>query len=130
MTTQLAYTRTTGKNFDATVAAIEQATAANGFRVLHIHDVRQTLADKGFDLAPYKIIEVCNARFAHAVLSIDRSVGMMLPCRVVVHQMGDQVEVLLLKPSIIAEMMPDVPLGSIPHEVETILVRIVDEALA
>ena len=38
-------TVTTNRPFDEAVAAIEKTAAANGFRVLHVHDVAATLAE-------------------------------------------------------------------------------------
>ncbi len=127
---ELAYTRTTGKPFAETIDAIQKAAADNGFRVLHIHDVQQTLKEKGFALAPYSIVEVCNAKFAHQVLTKDPAVGMMLPCRVAVYERGTEVVLQLLKPSIIGDLMPQSDLGSVPREVEEILLRVVDQAAA
>ncbi|MDD4051621.1 MAG: DUF302 domain-containing protein, partial [candidate division Zixibacteria bacterium] len=61
----LDYTVESGRPFDAVVADVERVTAEKMFRVLHIHDVQATLAEKGFALGPLKIIEICNGKFAH-----------------------------------------------------------------
>ncbi|MEM7828216.1 MAG: DUF302 domain-containing protein, partial [Candidatus Aenigmatarchaeota archaeon] len=58
------YTVETQKSFDEAVAAIEAKSKEKGFGVLHIHDVKATLASKGFESAPLKIIEICNAKYA------------------------------------------------------------------
>ena len=127
---ELSYNKTSKKSFAESVASVEKAAAENGFRVLHIHDVQQTLKEKGFALPPYSIVEVCNAKFAHQVLTKDPAVGMMLPCRIAVYEAGTEVNLLLLKPGIIGDLMPQSDLGSIPREVEEILIRVVDQAAA
>jgi uncharacterized protein (DUF302 family) len=38
----------TEKSFIETVREVEAQTQANGFRVLHIHDVQATLAEKSY----------------------------------------------------------------------------------
>ena len=129
MTSDLAYRYTTAKPLAEAVASIEKAAADNGFRVLHVHNVQQTLQEKGFDIPGYSIVEVCNAKFAHQVLTKEKQVGMMLPCRIAVYEEQGAVTLLLMKPSIIGEMMPDAGLGTIPMEVENILVKVVQEAL-
>ncbi len=48
----------TGKSFDAAVDAVQAKAVEKGFRVLGVHDVQATLADKGFQHEPMKIIEV------------------------------------------------------------------------
>ena len=52
------YTVTTKKDFDSAVKAVEAQIAANGFRVLYVHDVQKDVAEKGFKLEPFKIIEL------------------------------------------------------------------------
>jgi len=50
------YTVETKKSFDDAVAAVETKSREKGFGVLHVHDVKATLAAKGFDREPLKII--------------------------------------------------------------------------
>ncbi len=123
----LEYTRSTARPQSEVVAAINEAAVARGFRVLHTHQVHETLAEKGFDIPSYSIVEVCNARYAHAVLGIHKPVGMFLPCRFAVYTEGDQTVVSLMRPSLISQMMPGQDFGGIPREVEDILVAVVDD---
>lgn len=53
------YTVETNKSFEEAVSAVEQNTAAKGSGSLHTHDVRATLAEKGFQREPLKIVEIC-----------------------------------------------------------------------
>jgi len=53
------YTVETSKSFNGAVLAIEAKSKEKGFGVLHIHDVKATLANKGSDSVPLKIIEIC-----------------------------------------------------------------------
>jgi uncharacterized protein (DUF302 family) len=127
---QLDYTKTTTKPFDEVVKALEDAAMARSFRTLHIHDVQATLAEKGFEIPPYSIVEVCNAGFAHRAISAYSPIGMMLPCRMVVTVEGGVTKVMLMKPSIMSDILPDADLGSLPQDVEDILVQVVDEVTA
>lgn len=117
-----------GKGFDEAVAAVEQATADAGFRVLHVHDVQATLAEKGFERGPMKIVEVCNSRYAHAVLQADARIALMLPCRVVVWTEDGATRASTVKPSMIAAFYPDAGIGDTAAEVEGILLGIVEAA--
>lgn len=69
------YTVRTKKSFEEAVTAVEQETKSAGFRVLHIHNVKETLKEKGFIIEPLKIIEICNAKSAYAVLKADIAIG-------------------------------------------------------
>lgn len=73
--------------------AVEQTKAAlkeQGFGVLTEIDVRATLKSKlEIDFQRYVILGACNPPLAHQALSTDLSVGLMLPCNVVVYDNGD-----------------------------------------
>ncbi|GAA3184355.1 MULTISPECIES: DUF302 domain-containing protein [Streptomyces] len=90
--------RVTG-GFDETVTAVRDALAAQGFGVLTEIDVRATLKAKlDHDMEDYLILGACNPPLAHQALEADRSVGLLLPCNVVVRADGDQIAVQALDP--------------------------------
>ena len=63
------YTTTTEKTFDKAVLSVQGEIAKAGMRVLYVHDVQEALGEKGFEREPLKIIEFCNAKFAHEFLN-------------------------------------------------------------
>ena len=127
---KLDYTRTSNKDFDALVDAVQAAAMKRNFRTLHVHDVQATLAEKGFALPPYRIVEVCNAGFAHKAITAHSAIGMMLPCRIVVFEQEGVNTVMLMLPSVMSDIMPEADLGTLPDDVEAILKEAVDEAVA
>jgi len=121
-------TRESPLPFPALLEAVQAETAAAGFRVLHVHDVQATLAEKGLHREPLAIVEVCNARFAHAVLAADPLVGLMLPCPIQVWERDGRRFVSALKPTSIATFYPDAGIGAVAAEVEAAITRIVGRA--
>lgn len=127
---QLDHTRVSAKDFDATVSAVLAETEAAGFRVQHVHDVSATLAEKGFDRERVTIIEVCNARHAHAVLAADIRIGLMLPCPIMVYAEGETVKVATMLPTLIAQFFPDAGVDQTAGEVESVLIGVIERAIA
>lgn len=120
------YTVTTDKSFDKAVMAVEKETKRAGFRVLYIHDVTATLKEKGFDIEPLKIVEVCNAKSAYAVLQADIHIGLMLPCKINVYQKAGKTYISGLRPIILSKFFPNANLGTLPEDVDTIIRNIID----
>ena len=97
------YTVTAEKSFDETVKAVERETKTAGFRVLYIHDVAETLKEKGFKIEPFKIIELCNAKSAYAVLKADIKIGLCLPCKINVYQKDGKTFISGMRPIILPQ---------------------------
>jgi uncharacterized protein (DUF302 family) len=78
---------------------VTTALAAEGFGILTEIDVQKTLEKKlGVAIDPYVILGACNPKLAHAALSVDPGVGLLLPCNVVLTKDGDDVVVSALAP--------------------------------
>ena len=73
----------TDKTIEQVTKDLEEAVARNKFGVLHVHDLKTTMKNKGIHFThECKIFEVCNPQKASAVLSKDMSLNMALPCRI------------------------------------------------
>jgi uncharacterized protein (DUF302 family) len=80
-------------------AAVRGALAAQGFGVLTEIDVAATLKAKlGVDRAPLKILGACNPTFAHRALELDESVSLLLPCNVVLAEVGGGTKISAVDP--------------------------------
>jgi uncharacterized protein (DUF302 family) len=125
---ELDYTKESNRNFDDTVAKIEELTASRGFRVLHVHDVKATLNEKGFERSPFKIIEICNAKFAHQALGVTEDVGLFMPCKINVYTKNNKTVISAMRPAMISQFFDDPKLKSLAEEVDGVVRSIVDEA--
>lgn len=115
------YTVKTEKSFDEAVKAVEQETKSAGFRVLYVHDVTATLKEKGFEIEPFKIIEICNAKSAYTALQADIKIGLCLPCKINVYQKDGQTFISGMRPIVLPQFFPNANLGNLPTEVDTII---------
>lgn len=120
----------TNKTIDRVAKDLEEAVARNKFGVLHIHDLKKAMKNKGVDF-PYecRIFEVCNPQKASSVLTKDMSLNMALPCRISVWEENDQVKIGTLNPTaLLSVLSDDEELKPIAKEVEHIITKIIDEA--
>ncbi len=102
-------TVTTTLGFDDAVERTRAALAEQGFGVLTEIDVQATLKTKlDLDMEPYLILGACNPKLAHQALEIDRSIGLLLPCNVVVRRDGDRTVVQALDPQVMVSL-PGLP---------------------
>jgi uncharacterized protein (DUF302 family) len=107
----------TGSPFAEASTRIRQALQAQGFGVLTEIDVQATLRDKlGEQMEQYVILGACNPPLAHRALSADRSIGLLLPCNVVVRATDDGTIIEALDPRTIAAVANHPHLTEIAEE--------------
>jgi uncharacterized protein (DUF302 family) len=91
--------------FTEAVARVRQALAEQGFGVLTEIDVQATLRDKlGQEMEDYLILGACNPPLAHRALDADRTIGLLLPCNVVVRTSGGQTIIEALNPQVMMQV--------------------------
>ncbi|MDH5278239.1 MAG: DUF302 domain-containing protein [Actinomycetota bacterium] len=99
------------------VSRTKEALAAQGFGVLTEIDVKATMKAKlDADLEDYVILGACNPPLAHQALQVDRHVGVLLPCNVVVRAHGDMTVVEAVDPAGLVAMTGQESLAPVAHE--------------
>jgi uncharacterized protein (DUF302 family) len=75
------------------------ALKSRGFGILTRIDVQSVLKEKiGADFHPYVILGACNPKMAHQALQAEDKIGTMLPCNVIVQEVGGKTEVAAVDP--------------------------------
>ena len=99
----------TSLSLDEAEARIRGALAEQGFGILTEIDVAATLEAKlGIERRPYKILGACNPPLANRALEADESIGLLLPCNVVVYEDDDGTVVSAIEPLMMVELSPAV----------------------
>ena len=97
---------------------VEAALAEQGFGVLTEIDVAATLKNKiGKDIAPQIILGACNPVLADRALTAETSIGLLLPCNVVLRSTGEhRTLVEALDPSVMVTFTGNADLEPIATE--------------
>ena len=112
-------------SFDDAVERTRKALADKGFGVLTEIDVKATLKAKlGEDMEDYLILGACNPKFAHQAINVDRQVGVLLPCNVVVRRDPDAPDTVIvdaMDPRVMVDVTNERGLGDIAGAVTGLL---------
>ncbi|MFC2173670.1 DUF302 domain-containing protein [Acidobacteriota bacterium] len=117
------------KSMDEIGKGIEDAAQDLGFGVLHVHDLKETMKNKGVEFnGECRIYEVCNARQAKKVVEHEPLISTALPCRISVFKKGSGYVLATMKPTwmIGAFNVPD--LKAVAEEVEKVIDAIMERA--
>ena len=96
---------TTALSFAEAEHSVREALATEGFGILTEIDVSATMREKlGAEMPPYKILGACNPSLAHRALTIWHGFGVLMPCNVVIEDLGDRRIVTAFDPLGIAEV--------------------------
>jgi uncharacterized protein (DUF302 family) len=91
--------------FEQAIDEVKEALAIQGFGVLSEINIHEKLKEKlDVDFRRYTILGACNPAYAYKALQNEDKIGTMLPCNVVIQELGKNViEVSAIDP--IASMM-------------------------
>ncbi len=83
------FAKTLDMGFADAVQRATEALSEEGFGIITEIDVKQTLKKKlNVEFRDYRILGACNPALAYEALQIEDKVGTMLPCNVVVQDLG------------------------------------------
>lgn len=119
--------KTVEGDFAAVVDRVIEALKAEGFGVLTDIDVKATMKKKlDLDFRDYRILGACNPPLAHQALTADDKIGTMLPCNVIVQDLGGgQIEVAAIDPAVSMAQVGNKALQTIADSVTGKLQRVV-----
>ena len=118
-TIKYAIAKKTEMTFDEANAKIREALKEQGFGILTEIDVKATLKKKlDKDFRQYVILGACNPPFAHQALSGELSIGLLLPCNVIVYETNDgKAQVQALNPKEAFSLVENKELTSIADQI-------------
>jgi uncharacterized protein (DUF302 family) len=123
------FAKTIEATFDEAIERVTAQLMENGFGVLTEIDVKATLKKKlDVDFQPYTILGACNPSFAHKALQAENKIGAMLPCNVVVQDVGEgRIEVAAVDPAASMQAVDNPALEGIAGEVRGMLQAVIEK---
>lgn len=111
-------TLTLARPFEDAVAAVRGALAEQGFGIVSEIDMQQTLRTKlGVEIDRNLILGACNPGFAHRALQAEPSIGLLLPCNVVVRSTEAGTVVEMIDPQIMVDLAENPEMRQVAGEV-------------
>jgi uncharacterized protein (DUF302 family) len=125
------YTADSTKSLEETILSLEERLKEEQFGVLWDLNINEKLEAKGLKLdSTYRILEVCNPKEAHRVLSHNPLISYFLPCKIVVYEDGTgHVKVGMPKPTALISMVEDSGLKEIAQDIENRLMSCIQSSL-
>ena len=117
--TSYALTATIDRDFDTTVADVKTALGDQGFGIITEIDMAATLLTKlGVEIDRQVILGACNPGFAHRALQAEPSIGLLLPCNVVVRTTPEGTIVEMIDPAMMTDLTGSPEVGALADEVK------------
>ena len=108
------------EDFEAAMPRVIEALAEQGFGVLTEIDMAATLKKKlDVQIAPHVILGACNPPLAYRAVQAEESIGLLLPCNVVVRAGDGGTVVEALDPQVMVGVTGNEELTSVADEAST-----------
>lgn len=95
----------TDLTYEQALEKVPEVLKAEGFGVLTTIDVKDTLKKKlDVDFDRYIILGACNPPFAYEALKAEESIGLLMPCNVIIHEKNGKVKLSIFNPMVISQV--------------------------
>jgi uncharacterized protein (DUF302 family) len=114
--------------FETALEKIQEALKKEGFGIVSRIDIKATMKEKlGVDFPSFVILGACNPPLAHRALTLEPEVGLLLPCNVVVREVGaGKVRVEAINAGTMASLFPGAGLEEVSNEANSRLTRAIE----
>ncbi|PIN78946.1 ABC transporter ATP-binding protein [Candidatus Woesearchaeota archaeon CG10_big_fil_rev_8_21_14_0_10_34_8] len=114
-------------SYEEAIEKVKIELKKEGFGVLTTIDVKAKLKEKlNVDFDNYIILGACNPLMAHKALSVERDIGVFLPCNVVIYDMGGNTFVTAINPGPTMSVVKNKDLDCVADEVEEKLKKVIN----
>jgi uncharacterized protein (DUF302 family) len=122
------FSKTIHASFEEAISRATESLKKEGFGVLTEIKIHEKLKEKlGVDFQRYTILGACNPAYAYKALQAENKIGTMLPCNVIVQDMGNGlVEIAAVNPIESMMAIKNEDLGTVAVQVTAMLKRVIE----
>lgn len=115
-------------DYDTVIMQVKDALKKEGFGVISTIDIQEKMHEKlGEDFRPYVILGACSPKHAFKALQAEDKIGTMLPCNVIVQEVGEnKYEVAAVNPIASMQAIKNAELGIVAQEVTVSLKKVIE----
>ncbi len=112
--------------FDEAIEKVTEELKKEGFGILTEIDVQATLKEKlNVDFRNYRILGACNPPFAYRSVQAEAAIGILLPCNVVVQELGEgRIEIDIINPLVAMHVVENNAMELIATEIHDKLEKV------
>ncbi|MBU2526792.1 MAG: DUF302 domain-containing protein [Bacteroidetes bacterium] len=121
------FNKTINGTFEEVIDKVTKRLKDEGFGILTEIDITQTLKKKlDVDFKKYRILGACNPPYAHKALQAEDKIGTMLPCNVIVQEIGEGViEVAAVNPMASMQAVENEKLNDVAKDITAMLENVI-----
>jgi uncharacterized protein (DUF302 family) len=114
-------------SFEEAITRATESLKKEGFGVLTEIKLHEKMKEKlGIEFHRYTILGACNPAYAYKALQAENKIGTMLPCNVIVQDLGDgNIEVAAVNPVESMKAIENPDLGTVALQVTEMLKRVI-----
>lgn len=121
------FTKWLDLDFESAVELVKEQLVHAGFGILTAIDVKQKLEEKlDIDFKKYVILGACDPANACKALMAEETIGLMLPCNVIVYENDGGTTVGVIRPTVTMQMIDNLDLKRIAKDIERRLKNVID----
>jgi len=123
------FSKTIRSSFEEAIIRATESLKKEGFGVLTEIRIHEKLKEKlNVDFHRYIILGACNPAFAYKALQAENKIGTMLPCNVIVQELGNgEIEIAAVNPIESMQAVKNPELGDVAFQVTEMLKRVIDK---
>lgn len=80
------FIKETSESIDSVMEKLKISVENNWFKIVHIHDMKDTFSKNNLEFASYFIVDICNPSSAHKALSLDKRLWNFMPKSILVYE--------------------------------------------